>query len=162
MRHEKILTGKIKSLLRLHEQRINQMEMQYLEKTKICDEAREAFEQRLASIASLKTKHSDVFRYLEQHDVLDQPARHERAHQYRYWLEYDLDKDEYYLEMDRGTLTEAETAMEETRKAWLHARAKKSGVEKLLSMQQQKTRQSEEYRLELEVEEAFSAGLRAV
>ena len=162
MRHEKMLTGRIKSLLKLQEQRIKQMEMQYLEKRKICDEAREALEQRLASIASLKTKRSDVFRYLEQRDVLGQSVCHERAHQYRYWLEYDLEKDEYYLEMDREALTEAETALEETRKAWLHAQAKKSGMEKMLNTQQQKIRQSMEYRIELEIEETFLSGLRVV
>ena len=155
MRHEQMITEKIKSLLKVHDQRIKRLELGYLAKRKLRDEAREALEQRLASIANLKAKHSGVFRYLGQQQVLSKPLCHERAHTHRYWLEYDLEKDEYYLDMDREALAEAEAAMDEARKEWLLARARKSGVEKLLNMQHQRNELLAEYRQELDEEESL-------
>lgn len=155
MRHEQIMTGKIKSLLKVHDQRIKKLELDYLEKRRLSNEAKEALEQRQASIASLKAKRSGVFRYLEQQHVINKPLCHERAHTHRYWLEYDLEKDEYYLDMDQEAFDKAVAVMDEARKAWLRARARKSGVEKLLNMQQQKAEQQSEFRQELESEESL-------
>jgi len=155
MRHEQIMTEKIKSLLKVHDQRIKKLELDYLDKRKLRNEAKEALEQRQASIASLKAKRSGVFRYLEQQHVLNKPLCHERAHTHRYWLEYDLEKDEYYLDMDREAFDKAKADMDEARKAWLRARARKSGVEKLLTMQQQKARLLTEHQQELESEESL-------
>jgi hypothetical protein len=153
MHSKQMLVGKMRSLLKVHDLRVRQLESAYLEKRRLRDEAREALEQREASIAALKSRRSDMFRLLQQPEMESRTICHQQVYNSRYWIEYDLEKDEYYLDMDKDALAEAETELTEARSQWLRARAKRGGFEKALLAQQQEVESLREQQQEIEMEE---------
>ena len=147
---------KIKPLARLQELRIKRLENVYHEKRQAYAETKEIVEQRQASIDNLKTKRSNDFLYLGQDNNITNSACHTLADTHRYWLEYDLEKDEYYLPAEEQRMEEAQTIMMEAQKEWLRARARKQGMEKQATKLKKTINKLEENQQELEIEEAFS------
>ncbi len=156
MHNPQYLHSKMKPLTRLQEIRIKRLEKAYHEKRQTYAEAKEVVDQRQASIDDLKAKRSSAFQYLSQNDVVAKSECHTLADTHRYWLEYDLGKDEYYLPGEQQDMEEAETAMTEAHKEWLRSRAKKQGMEKQTAKLKQAINKLEENKQELEMEEAFS------
>ena len=144
-------------LLRLHQMRVKACESRYYEVQKTRDEAAEDVRQRQASITRLKNQHSDLFSYLDDIAVVESPVKVERMHTRRYWLEYDLGKDEYYLELDIEALNEADEEVAKAKGEWLRARYRESGAEKMLKETQRGIAVVEEQSQELENEESRSA-----
>ncbi len=147
----------INQLLRLHQMRVQACELRYREAQKKRDEAAEDVRQRQASIDRLKNQHSDLFHYLDDISVVESSIKVERMHTRRYWLEYDLEKDEYYLELDIQALNEADEDVAKAKGEWLRARYRESGVENMLQDIQRETALAEEQIQELENEESYSA-----
>ena len=154
MRHEKQRSDNIESLIKVQDLRLKRLEQQYLNKRRERDQAREEFEARQASICLLKEKRSALFRFLEKPDEETRPVSHLRVHNSRYWVDYDLEKDEYYLEMEREALEAAQQAMDAARKDWLRARNRQEGMHSLQEAQRRKLSLGMEMQVELENEEA--------
>lgn len=110
------------SLERLHQSRIRVCEIRYQEQKRKQEEAVRCVREREMSISQLKGEHSNLFTHLGREAVAKTPARVERVHVRRYWVQYDLEKDEYYLEIDRQDLGEAESKLSQARREWLRAR----------------------------------------
>ncbi len=144
-------------LLRLHKMRVKACETRYHVAKNKRDEAAEDVRQRQASITRLKNEHSDLFCYLDDVAVVESPIKVERMHIRRYWLEYDLEKDEYYLELDIQALNEADEDVAKAKGEWLRARYRESGAEKMLKETQREIALVEEQSQELENEESRSA-----
>jgi hypothetical protein len=143
-------------LLRLHKMRVRACEARYHEEKNKRDEAAEDVRQRQASITRLKNQHSDLFSYLDDVAVVESPLKVERMHTRRYWLEYDLEKDEYYLELDIQALNEADEEVAKAKGEWLRARYRESGAENMLKDTQKEIALAEEQGQELESEESRS------
>ncbi len=156
MHKQKNLINKIKPLTRLQELRIKRLEKVYQEKRHAYANAMDIVEQRQVSIENLKTRRSNAFQYLSQDDVMTNSACHTRADTHRYWLEYDLEKDEYYLPAEQQRMEEAQIAMMQAQKEWLRARSRKDGLEKHTTKLKKEVLKLKENRQELEAEEAFS------
>ena len=157
MHKQKNLVKRIKPLTRLQELRIKRLEKVYHEKRQAYAEAMEIVEQRQASIDNLKTKRSNDFHYLSQENVMANSACHTQADTHRYWLEYDLEKDEYYLPAEQERMEEAQTTMMQAQKEWLRSRARKQGLEKQTTKLKKIINKQEENKQELEIEETFSS-----
>jgi len=147
----------INKLLRLHQMRVKACESRYYAAQKKRNEAAEDVRQRQASITRLKNQHSDLFSYLDDVAVVESPVKVERMHTRRYWLEYDLEKDEYYLELDIQALNEANEEVSKAKGEWLRARYRESGAENMLKDTQKEIALAEEQSQELESEESRSA-----
>jgi len=113
--------ARLDGLRELHRVRILVCKMRYLETKRKRDEAARSLNEREATICQCKAERSSLFQYLHRQEVMETPLRVERVHDRRFWLEYDLEKEEYYLEMDRQDLNEAESQLSQARQEWLRA-----------------------------------------
>ncbi len=114
--------NRLGNLQKLYNTRIIVSEARYLEMKRKRDESAQNLREREATISGLKQERTDLFRYLEKPQIAETPYRVERMHARRYWLEYDLEKDEYYMAMDRQDLEEAESNLLQARHEWMRAR----------------------------------------
>jgi hypothetical protein len=147
----------LNQLLRLHQRRVRAAESRYHEARKKRDEAAEDVQQRQGSIAQLKDQHSDLFHYLGDVAVVESPIKVERAHTRRYWLEYDLEKEEDYLVLDVEALKESDKEVAKAKGEWMRTRFRESGTENMLKDTQREINLSEEQNQELESEESRAA-----
>ena len=147
----------LNQMLRLHQMRVRAAESRYHETRKKRDEAAEDVHQRQTTITQLRDQHSDLFRYLEDVAVVESPIKVERVHTRRYWLEYDLEKEEYYLVLDIEALEEADKEVAKAKSEWMRTRFRESGTENMLKDTQREINLSEEQNQELESEESRAA-----
>jgi chromosome segregation ATPase len=143
-------------LLKLHQKRVKACESRYHEAVKERDKAAEDVHTRQASITQLETERSDLFRYLDEPAVLQSPAKVERVHVRRYWVEYDLEKHEYYLDLDQQALEEADEQLKTAKADWLRARYRESGVQNMYRNTLREIALSDEQMQEMESEDAQS------
>jgi hypothetical protein len=114
----------IGNLLRLQKVRIRSYEKKLEDDKKAYNDAYEKLCKRNEEISNIHQEHMDVRSYVEQHVVSSSPVKREYAHTRRFWLNYDLEMHEYYLEEEKAALDEARIQYETTKNIWLREKLK--------------------------------------
>jgi exonuclease VII small subunit len=145
-------------ILRLHRLRIQEAEKAYRQAQRLLAEAKQALEQREQQISELREQHSQVFSYLRLGNNHSQTTLLQQAHQRREWLEFDLEKENFYLEMDEQDVKDAQEKCDDAKKHWLAAQAKIDKAERMVTHSNRHWLRHLDVLQEMDAEEAFSGG----
>jgi len=142
-----------KQLVRVHIMRVKACKDKYYEAKKLQEKAQRDVDERKEKISKLNNQKKQVYDYLQQAYVAASPHLVQTATVRSFWLNYDLEKDEYYLSMDESDLTNAIEVSNKARLAWLRAQAREDGVQSLLRDTEKEAFREQEINQELENEE---------
>lgn len=136
-------------LQQLYQTRFMINEARYHERKAMQEKAARSVCEREASISCLQEDRASLFVHLGRETVEKTPTSIERVHVRRYWVEYDLEKEEYYLEVDRQDLNEAESQLSQSRQELLRTRKRKQLVQQqLASLRREISRRDERWEME--------------
>jgi hypothetical protein len=114
----------IGNLLRLQKVRIRSYEKKLEDDKKAYKDAYEKLCKRNEEISNIQRERNGIRGYVEQHVVSSSPVKREYAHTRRFWLNYDLEMHEYYLEGEKAALDEAKIQYESSKNIWLKEKLK--------------------------------------
>jgi len=140
-----------KQLLRLQRMRVNTCETRYREAQQKRSQAQAEVDERQEAIDKLKEQRHQLLNYMSA--AADSPRLMKVADTRRYWIEYDLERDEYYLQMDEDALADATQECANARKEWLMARSKEASAQSLLDASKHAVSMQAEQQQELESED---------
>lgn len=123
-------------LKNLHQLRADIHERNYRETKNRELEIEKEVENRRRLVEALKTKKSTTKEYASAASVLENPEKVKAATTYQFWLDYDLEKDEYYLSMEEDELREAQQNTAEAKANWIKSQQRHDGYRKQLSKHQ--------------------------
>lgn len=154
----KIEIAQRKQLLQLHSMRVSACERAYRETQKQQQQAQQDVDERQASIDTLNQERTNAIEYGHSERVVASPLLSKSVHSRCYWVNYDLEKDQYYLSLDKGALDDAKKASNAARKKWLQAQHRESGAKSMLKQSQKNLESALENQQELEAEELMLSG----
>ncbi len=140
-------------LLQLHDMRVKSCEIRYREAQEKQYQAQQDVDERKAGIKKLKEQKYKLNDYIASDRVIAAPSLMKAADTRRFWINYDLEKDEYYLSMDEDALEEAKKHCLKLKSDWLQARSREQGARSLLEKSQREMLRIHEIKQELDNEE---------
>ena len=156
--HNKAQILQRKQLLQLHSMRVSACERAYREVERKKRQALKDVEERKAEVDSLHKDKNDAITYGYSNRVAESPTLSKSVLSRRHWVNYDLEKGEYYLALDEDTLEEVTKECDAARKKWLQAQHRESGAQSMLKLSLKSLESALENQQELEAEERVISG----
>ena len=116
MQHKEILKNQIK-LVQLYQLKVKKSELAYQHFLNEEALAQNKFDDRNNRIQNLQETRTAIIKYSKEKNTINKPQLVKNTTNHCFWLDYDIEKDGYYLEMDREALAEAKSNSQEAKKS---------------------------------------------
>ncbi len=113
-----------KKLGLIYTSRLRLAERQFQQQLAAYKNSADELTQRLQGVSDLKQKITDLVEYTARADINADASKRVQAFNHRYWINYDIEKEEYYVELTRGELADHEKLLAECRQTVTRAKSR--------------------------------------
>ncbi len=134
----------LKRIRQVQETRCRIAEKHYREQLAVCEALREEIAGHRRAISAHDAQLDALAESRDTASPCTDPDSLARPLAYRYWLVFDLEREQYYLEETLGRFTEEEQTLADCRQRWMQVKARAEGMQTSIDSQQRRDAAAQE------------------